>query len=203
MADGRVLGPLAPTRRPPFTGLVLTGGASRRMGADKALLEVRGRPLAVVARDALLRAGAVEVLAVGGDADRLAALGLRPVPDLEPGQGPLGGLISGLGRVRTPVAVALACDLPSVDAGTVRRLLRALADGGGDVAVPVVAGTPQPLAAAWRTAAVDALARSYGAGERAPSRAMAALRVVEVRGVDPAALVDADEPADLARYARP
>ena len=181
--------------------MVLTGGASRRMGSDKALLEVRGRPLAAVARDALLRAGAVEVLAVGGDADRLGGLGLRPVPDREPGQGPLGGLVSGLARVRTPVAVALACDLPAMDAATVRRLLHALVTTGGDVAVPVLDGGREPLAAAWSTTAVDALAAAYEAGERSPGRAMADLRVVEVRGLDPDALADADSPTDLARYA--
>ena len=196
-----MLGGVAPARRPPFTGIVLTGGSSRRMGADKALLEVRGRPLAAVARDALLRAGAVEVLAVGGDADRLAGLGLRPVPDRHPGQGPLGGLVSGLAAVRTPVAVALACDLPAVDAATVRRVLHALVSTGGDVAVPVLDRGREPLAAAWTAGAAQALADAYDGGERSVARALAPLRVVEVRGLDPVALADADEPGDLARYA--
>ena len=173
------------------------------MGTDKALLEVGGRPLAAVARDALLRAGAVGVLAVGGDADRLRSLGVRPVPDPEPGQGPLGGLVAGLAAVETPLAVVLACDLPAIDAATVRWVVRALVRSDADVAVPVVDGRRQPLAAAWRAEAADALLEAYRSGERSPGRALEGLHVREVRGLDRAPLRDADVPADLDRYAAP
>lgn len=189
-------------RRPAFAGIVLTGGASRRMGTDKAFVSFRGRPLAVVARDALLRAGATEVVAVGGDLDRLAALRLRGVIDDHPGEGPLGGLLTGLRAVSTPVAVVLSCDLVAVDAGVVRRLLRALVDSDADVVVPVGDGGPQLLVAAWRVRARDALAAAFDAGERAPRRAIATLRVHELRGLPPAALVDVDSRAELLRYAR-
>lgn len=192
-----------PARRPPFAGVVLTGGASRRMGRDKAFVDVHGRPLAAVARDALARAGATEVVAVGGDADRLASLGLRPVADRWPGAGPLGALVTALGAVEAPVAVVLACDLVAVDAAAVRVVLRALATSGADVAVPVVAGRLEVLAAAWSVRCRPALATAFAAGLRAPSRALADLRVHEVRGLPPDSLVDADSPADLARYARP
>lgn len=187
---------------PAFAGVVLTGGASRRMGTDKAFVAVRGRPLAAVARDALLRAGATEVVAVGGDAGRLRSLGLRPVPDRFPGEGPLGGLVSGLDAVRTEVAVVLACDLVAVDAATVRRLLHALATSGADVVVPVVGGRTQVLAAAWSQQAVPALATAFDRGERAPRRALGELRVHELRGLPPGSLADVDSPGDLAGYDR-
>lgn len=192
----------ATVRRPAFAGIVLTGGASRRMGTDKAFVSFRGRPLAVVARDALLRAGATEVVAVGGDLDRLAALRLRPIADDHPGEGPLGGMLTGLGAVSTPVAVVLSCDLVAVDAAAVRRLLRALADTGADVVAPVGAGGPQLLVSAWRVQARSALEAAFAAGERAPRRAIAALRVHELRGLPPTSLVDVDSPAELSRYAR-
>lgn len=173
------------------------------MGTDKAFVDVRGRPLAVVGRDALLRAGASEVVAVGGDGDRLRGLGLRPVEDRWPGEGPLAGLISGLAAVATPAAVVLACDLLAVDAHCVRRVLHALSTNGVDVAVPVVDGRSEVLAAAWWTATLAHLEQCFAAGYRAPSRALRGLRVHEVRGLPAGALVDADSPADLERYARP
>lgn len=193
---------VTPNRTPAFAGVVLTGGASRRMGTDKAFVAVRGRPLAAVARDALLRAGATEVVAVGGDGARLAALGLRPVPDRVPGEGPLGGIVSGLEAVSTEAAIVLACDLVAIDAATVRRLLHALVTSGADVAVPVVDGRQQVLAAAWAHRALPVLSRAFDGGERAPRRVLPSLRVREVRDLQPGSLSDVDSPADLAGYAR-
>ena len=69
---------------PPFSGVVLAGGRSTRMGTDKALVEVDGRPLVAVVASVLEVAGAAEVFVVGGNAARLADLGLRTVPDDRP-----------------------------------------------------------------------------------------------------------------------
>jgi len=175
------------------------------MGRDKAFVEVHGRPLAAVARDALVQAGATEVLAVGGDAEKLIGLGLRPVPDEHPGDGPLGGIITGLGAATSPTVVVLACDLLFVDAATVRRLVRALGrdttDVSVDVAVPVVDGVRQLLAAAWRRQAVAALRVAFDDGVRAPRSALGDLRVRDVHGVAARLLADADSPEDLNRYA--
>ena len=95
-----------------FAGAVLAGGASRRMGSDKAFAEVGGRPLVARAADTLARAGADPVAVVGGDAAGLARLGLHRVPDRWPGEGPLGGLITALDTSPRPVTVIVACDLP-------------------------------------------------------------------------------------------
>ena len=77
------------------TGLVLAGGASRRMGRDKAFLELDGRPLIgiVVERMAVVCA---EVLLVAGDPRPYADLGVPLVQDRFPGVGVLGGLHAGL-----------------------------------------------------------------------------------------------------------
>ena len=72
-------------------GAVLAGGSSRRMGRDKAFLKVDGTPLVSSVAgvlDAVVDAG---VVVVGGDVDGIRNLGLRNVPDLHPGHGPLGG----------------------------------------------------------------------------------------------------------------
>ena len=166
-----------------FTGAVLTGGASRRMGRDKALLRVGSRPpLAEVARRALEEAGAAEVLAVGGDAGALSALGLRPVPDEHPGEGPLGGLLTALDAATTDEVVVLTCDLPDVDGPAVAALLAGLrADPAVDVALPHVDGRDLPLTAAWRaTRARRVLRAAFDAGERAPRRVLDRLTVRRV-----------------------
>jgi molybdopterin-guanine dinucleotide biosynthesis protein A len=78
-------------------GAVLMGGASRRMGRDKALVEVDGLPMASRVAAALTAAGCRSAVAVGGDAAVHARLGLSSVPDRWPGEGPLGAIVTVLG----------------------------------------------------------------------------------------------------------
>ena len=77
-----------------FDGAVLAGGASPRMGRDKALIEIDGVAMVTIAVEALRAAGAADVWVVGGDRGAIEALGHRWVPDLHPGEGPLGGVIT-------------------------------------------------------------------------------------------------------------
>lgn len=183
---------------------MLTGGASTRMGRDKALLEVDGRPLALRVASALREAGAARVVCVGGDVTRLTAHGLEVVPDQHPGAGPLGGLLTAFAAARTDVVVVLACDLPGVDEHSVRSVVRALASdphlavswpAGG---APGSHGTEHVLHGAWRVPVARSVLRaSFDAGERSVRRAAQGLPRVLVPGIEPATLRDADRPADL------
>ena len=184
-----------------FSGAVLTGGRSTRMGSNKALVELRGRPLAAYPRDALQAAGAAEVVAVGGDPVALTALELAVVADEQPGQGPLGGILTALRWARTPVVVVLACDLPAVTPAVVRHLVAAC-DEDVDAAVPVVDGHPQVVAAAWRRRALASLEAAFASGCRAPRELLSRLRICEVHDLPSGSLDDLDRPDELRRYDR-
>jgi molybdopterin-guanine dinucleotide biosynthesis protein A len=179
----------------PFVGAVLTGGASRRMGADKALLEVHGVTLVRRVADALTAAGADRVVAVGGDIGGLRSEGLEAVPDQHPGEGPLGGILTALAATDADVVVVLACDLPAADPAAITAVVEAL--GQADVAAPWHDGRHELLHAAWHRRAERPLQAAFAAGERAPRRAVSGLTVVSVTGLDPAALADADTPEEL------
>jgi molybdenum cofactor guanylyltransferase len=180
-----------------FAGAVLCGGASRRMGRDKALVSVDGRALALRVADALRAAGAEPVLGVGGDLAALAALGLAGVPDEEPGAGPLTGILTALAQGAAPVTFVAACDLVAPSADAVIATVRALGDA--DVAVPLVDGRRQWMHAAWRAGAAAPLTAAFAAGERAVHAAVAAAGLRLADGSLPAsAVADADTPADLA-----
>jgi molybdopterin-guanine dinucleotide biosynthesis protein A len=172
------------------------------MGRDKALITVDGRALAVRVADALAAAGASEVVAVGGDAAALAALGLVTVPDAAPGAGPLTGIVTALGRPGPDeVVFVAACDLVDPSPAAVGATVAALvADDAADAAVPVAGGRRQWMHAAWRRGCAGPLGAAFDAGERAvhAAVAVAGLRVAEV-ALPPAAVADADTPADLPR----
>lgn len=169
------------------------------MGRDKATLEVGGSAMAVRVADALRAAGAVEVMAIGGDAAVLGRLGLAVHPDDEPAGGPLGGTLTALRVATHPIVAVLGCDLLAPSAAAIRATAAALLARPDAVgAVPVADGHHQWTHAVWRSeAARDALAAAWQDGARSLRRAAAGLAVVEVRDLDPAALADADTPGDL------
>lgn len=186
---------------------MLTGGASTRMGRDKALLEVDGRPLALTVASTLRAAGAGRVVAVGGDAAGISALGIEVVPDEHPGEGPLGGLLTAFAAARTEVVVVLACDLPGIDEHTVRVVVGALlADPHLAAAWPAPEAHGAPGAAdvehvlhgAWRVpVAHEVLTAAFDAGERSVRRAAAGLSRRLMHGIEPATLRNANRPEDL------
>ena len=193
------MGPLPPGR---FDGYVLCGGASRRMGRDKALVPVDGVAMARRVADALVAAGADRVVAVGGDEAALDRLGLVSRPDRWPGEGPLGGLVTALGDSgpgKARVAVVLSCDLTDPDPAAIARIVQAQAGGDSDAVVPVVDGRQQWLHAAWNRRATGILRDVFEAGERSVAGAALSLRVATVHDVGSEAVHDADRPADLLR----
>jgi molybdopterin-guanine dinucleotide biosynthesis protein A len=180
-------------------GAVLTGGQSTRMGQDKAVLLVNGAPMAVTVAGVLEASGATRVVAVGGDAVALRALGLDVVPDPRQGDGPLAGISAALhaGAGFDAVAV-LACDLIDASPAGVRQVVDALdAVPGADVAVPVVGGQREPLHAVWRPAAVTVVDRALDAGERAVHAVFDRLTTVEVLDLDPAWFRNVNSPQQL------
>jgi len=178
---------------PGLTGLVLAGGASSRMGVDKAELVVDGEPLARRA-ERVLRGVCGRVIVASGDGRRLAWLGLPEVADVEPGAGPLSGLIAGLEAAATPWVAVVAVDMPDAS-GTVLRLLAGRAPGR-DAAVPRTEHGLEPLHAVYATAAAPTIRAAFEDGERSVT---GALRRLDVVVVEPGDWASADPSGRFAR----
>lgn len=180
-----------------FSGIVLAGGSSRRMGTAKAALVIDDEQLLGRVVRSLVDAGADDVLVVGGDPALASDAGARHAIDRWPGEGPLGGLITGLALVATDLAVVCACDLPDVDPTIVRSLAAALAaDERADAVIPEVGGRSQPLLAAYRRRCADALIPMFTSGERRLDTALREL-AVERPVLDGPSFADLDTVADL------
>jgi molybdenum cofactor guanylyltransferase len=186
---------------PRFSGAVLCGGESRRMGRDKALIPVDGKPMVVRVAEALWVAGARDVVAIGREPQALAAHRLATVPDGRAGAGPAAGIAAALNWADgDELVMVVGCDLVAPSPAAITVTLAALArNPAASVAVPVSDGRTQWHHAAWRPSARPALERALETGARSVGGVVAAagLAVVGVDGIDPAALADADVPGDL------
>ncbi len=187
-----------------MVGVVLTGGASRRMGRTKALIEIDGVPMAVRVANALRFAGCASVLGYGGDPDELASLDLPIQADRYPGTGPLGGVLGALEFLddqdpRPDGVFVVACDLPALT-GTDLADMIAVAGRRPDCDV-VVARTSsiEPTCAIWRLSAIEQLRRCFDDGERALHVAIRHVESFEVQ-VKTAALRNINTPEELGGY---
>jgi molybdenum cofactor guanylyltransferase len=180
--------------RSPVAGAVLAGGASRRMGTDKAYVSYLGVPMLSRVRNALAEASVDPISAIGGDVARSADLGVDTIPDGWPGQGPLGGLLTAFAWSPHPVVVVVGCDLPDLTADVIAALVDSLSVH--DVAIARTDRT-EPLCAAWRIGACEpTLLAAFVGGERALHRAWSRLDRVEVQ-VEPGALRNVNTPESL------
>ena len=146
---------LGPSDTDRACGLILAGGRSRRMGRDKAWLEIEGEPLLLRQLRRLRETGLTEIAVAVGPADRPPLPGLPPtiplLSDRFAGLGPMAGLEAGLGWARSRCArgwiLAVAVDLPGLSSDWLRRLLARARPGIG--CVPVHQGRLEPLAALY------------------------------------------------------
>lgn len=167
-------------------GFILAGGASRRMGQDKARLRLAGREFVELIA-AELAPLTIQVRTVGAR-EAAGPAGLRDVPDRHPGWGALGGIETALHTCEADAALVVACDLPFVTGVLLQRLLSV--GQGFDAVVPVQAdGRPQPLCAVYRRAGcIDAARAAVAAGEHRPRALLGQIRT---------RWVSAEELADL------
>lgn len=184
-------------------GAVLAGGASRRMGRTKALIDVAGIPMATRVGGALLDAGCDPVIVYGGDPTELEPLGLPVVPDRYPGAGPLGGVLGLLERFAetttvTHVAV-VACDLPALTGAALAPVIAAAQQHSDLDVVAARTNRLEPACAVWRLAALVGVRSLFDRGERALHTAIDELASTEVE-VPADALVNINTPDDLGRY---
>jgi molybdopterin-guanine dinucleotide biosynthesis protein A len=184
---------------------VLAGGASRRMGRDKATLAVGGVELASLALAAAARVAHPVVLVApeGHPARRVAAPAIA-----DPGLGPLAALAAALDALEAEHVLVLAGDHPGL---RVELLARLVALAGEAEAVACRRGPRlEPLVAVYERAPALAAARARlagPAGGRSLTGLLADLGTLVVeepewRRLDPdgRSFVDLDDPADLAAW---
>ncbi|TVR74908.1 MAG: molybdenum cofactor guanylyltransferase [Sphaerobacteraceae bacterium] len=153
-----------------LSAAILAGGQSRRMGEDKALLEVDGRPMIEYVINAA-KSVADETIIVATDRPEYEQFECRVVPDRLPKSGSLGGIYTALSEVKHDRCLVLACDMPFVNVKLLQHMIDRSSDY--DVLIPSldaersdqgVAETLETLHAIYSKSCLPAIQRQLDAG---------------------------------------
>ncbi|TAK32129.1 MAG: molybdenum cofactor guanylyltransferase [Chloroflexota bacterium] len=138
--------------KPALTTVILAGGKSRRLGTNKALVEVGGR--AILQRVAeRVQPVSVETLLVVNTEEEVSLYGKvgawRTVVDAFPDGGALGGVYTGVQAAKTDHSLVVGCDMPFLN----HDLLAYIVEGSEryDVVIPRLDDVLEPLHAIYAT----------------------------------------------------
>lgn len=124
-----------------YSGIVLAGGKSSRMGTDKPLLQLKGKPMIQYSIDALKPL--CEEITIVSNGDHLADFGYPVVADRFLEAGPVAGIHAGLSHSSNEKCIVLGCDLPNISSLLLQQLLDVYQEG--TTLVARCAGQMHPL----------------------------------------------------------
>ena len=146
----------------PISVFILAGGKSTRMGSDKALLELAGKPL--IARAVELARKLSSDVKIVGDMVKFSAFG-PVVSDVYLNHGPLGGIHAALAASITDWNLGLGVDLPFIKAEFLKYLVGEAQSSGAVVTVPSTSHYFEPLGAVYRAQFRATAERALSAGK--------------------------------------
>ena len=181
-------------------GLVLAGGRSRRMQADKAAVDYGGRPQLAVAFDLLGRHVRRAWVSVRADqAGEPLRAGYPQIVDGTAGRGPIAGIIAAQSQHPQAAWLVLACDLPRLDDATLAALVaRRDTTRLATAFLSRHDGLPEPLCAIYEPRSREAILAQVESGRDCPRKFLAEHDVLLLEPVSPAALDNANTPDDAA-----
>lgn len=159
---------------PNVYGLVLSGGASRRMQHDKALIDYHGEPqLRWTYRLLASLLPRVFVSVRAGQHDEPVRRELPQIVDSVENAGPAAGILSAQMLYPDVAWLVVACDLPKLDAATLRHLLQAR-DPRREATAFISShdGLPEPLCTLWEPSSHAGLLARVQAGHSCPRKAL-------------------------------
>lgn len=185
----------------PVTTVILAGGQGRRIGGEKALLRLRGKPLVQWVLEAV-RTQSDEVL-INANANEAAyvAYGCRVVADVIPDRaGPLAGLQAAMMCARNEWVASVPCDTPFLPHDLIAKLADSI--DGADAAVAVAGGRRHPTIALYRKSVLSRLNAYLASGERKAGGWLATLDLREAVFDDADSFANINTPEELGAFER-
>jgi molybdopterin-guanine dinucleotide biosynthesis protein A len=186
--------------RAPLFGLVLAGGESRRMGRDKAALQLHGRSQVDWAFDLLSRhCTQVFVSVRPGQQDDPARTSHPTIVDRHEGAGPIAGIAAAQAAHPDAAWLVVACDLPFLGDPTLEALIAGRSDRAVTAFRSTHDGLPEPLCAIYEPQTRTAIEAAIASGKHCPRKFIIQSGVPLLEQPDPAALDNVNTPDDLYR----
>lgn len=184
---------------PKMNGLVLAGGKSRRMGADKDLLKWHGKEQRYFAAD-LLGSFCDEVF-ISCREDQLKHFdtGYKALTDTFLNMGPFGGILSALRSQRGKAWLVVACDLPLLDEKSLQFLIKNRNPEKLATAYESpFDGLPEPLISIWEPKSYPVLLNFLGSGITSPQKVLISSDTLILKPSDPDVLMNVNTPEEAA-----
>jgi molybdenum cofactor guanylyltransferase len=162
------------------TCAILAGGESRRMGKDKAFIQVEGICLFDYVYDTCKKLFS-EIIIVTNQPQQFYDYQARIVIDELRGSGSLGGLYSGLMRARNYHTFCVACDMPFLKPELVSYLVERRLNY--DIIMPITKEGLEPLHALYSKRCIEPIKKLLERGEFKISKL---LSKEELKKIDPA-----------------
>jgi molybdopterin-guanine dinucleotide biosynthesis protein A len=159
------------------TGIILSGGKSSRMGQDKGLMELKGKPMIQYVIDQL--SPVCRQILIGANHGEYKKFGYPVVQDIIKDIGPAGGIISCLRHSLHHKNMVLACDLPFISSEFLIRLLEL--SSNYDITVPDTGHSIQPLCGIYDICIQEKLKILVGQGEYSMRRLLRHFSINVVR----------------------
>ncbi|MCU4173726.1 molybdenum cofactor guanylyltransferase [Carboxylicivirga sp. N1Y90] len=137
-----------------ISGVVLAGGKSSRMGADKGMLDYKGKKLVSYAIE-LLEAYCDEII-ISTNSPLYGQFGFKVIADSFLSKGPLSGIYEGLKFATNDKVLVLSCDMPNLNKEAIEVLIAEI-DEKHDCFIPSVNSKFQPLFAVYNRRLLSAM----------------------------------------------
>jgi molybdopterin-guanine dinucleotide biosynthesis protein A len=143
-----------------YTTAIMAGGKSSRMGVDKALVPLLGKPMIEHVLDRVGDMGTEQII-VTNDPQKYSYLGLPLFSDIYVNHGPLGGLHAALAHAAGDHVLVVACDMPWLNRSLLEYMVSIRASA--DVIVPRWTRFPEPLHAVYSRSCLEPVVASLEA----------------------------------------
>lgn len=179
---------------------IISGGENRRMPVIKGFIEINGKKI-IESQLELLR-GLFDRVVISSNAPELYfGLGVPVIGDVLSQRGPLTGILSVLLSTGEEEVFCVACDMPFISPELIGHITR---EKGGDAAVPVFCGRPEPLLSVYSKGIIETGLRRLAEGKASLTGILDEIDVRyikedDVRAIDPdgRSFVNINTPEDL------
>ena len=184
-----------------LTAVLFAGGESRRMGTDKATLQIGGEPLWSRQLRVLRELNPEKIMVSARSRPIWCPPEIETVLDQPPSRGPLSGLAAVLANIKTSHALILATDMPQMESAYLHRLWEQCDENCG--VIPANENSHEPLCAIYPASAADMAAQKLAGGnyslQNVISRLIAAslMQAVRVNHGDRLFFINLNTPHEL------